>query len=372
MKKTLNLTLVACLTLATIGTVNTEPAKEKSEKVVKPTSKGWSVKAKVLAALGVVATGIGTWILYNYLNKPALQQKPQPIPQPQPAPEPEPNPGEPVNLDPVGTIRYMEPLPQDIYEQNAPQRIDSNGCVLERQPVPTSANQPAARNPNKTPISLGRNFGRGFANPALLTPGVARAMENEETVISPEWLKNAREGSDAALPARQLLQRVQQPAPAPAQRTNATNRQPERITMTQRVFDTLMAEQERNRVQEEAARAASRAERERILEQELRAEEQERMHEQARIEALTAENERNNAQIQAQIEESINATQAENKQFVAAAMARLQGAEPLDHNDVATLHAESERIRSRNQARLDELTNRINQNNSHNAQDEPE
>lgn len=67
--KTVKLTLIAILLLATIGTVDAAQLNEKNNqtKVVKTkqTKKGWSVKAKVIAALGVVATGIGLYVAWK-------------------------------------------------------------------------------------------------------------------------------------------------------------------------------------------------------------------------------------------------------------------------------------------------------------------
>jgi hypothetical protein len=73
MKRTLNLTLFACLMLATISTVDAAQTKDKSipqsfgtgKKVVKSTSQGWGIKAKVITALGVVATGIGLYVAWK-------------------------------------------------------------------------------------------------------------------------------------------------------------------------------------------------------------------------------------------------------------------------------------------------------------------
>lgn len=75
MKNIIHRILITALMISCIGTVDAAQTNEKSKqtKVVKTkslkpavqTKKGWSVKAKVIAALGVVATGIGLYLAYR-------------------------------------------------------------------------------------------------------------------------------------------------------------------------------------------------------------------------------------------------------------------------------------------------------------------
>ncbi len=75
MKNIVHRILVTALMISCIGTVDAAPTNEKNkhEKVVKTkplkpaeqTKKGWSTKAKVIAALGVVATGIGLYFAWK-------------------------------------------------------------------------------------------------------------------------------------------------------------------------------------------------------------------------------------------------------------------------------------------------------------------
>lgn len=56
--------MISCI--STVDAVQTKD-KNKNAKVVQSTSKGWSVKAKVFAALGLAATGLGLYLAWKKL-----------------------------------------------------------------------------------------------------------------------------------------------------------------------------------------------------------------------------------------------------------------------------------------------------------------